>query len=47
MHKEQALKIIEEALNGASLKGVYSLADSAMILQALSILKQDENNISI
>jgi ferric-dicitrate binding protein FerR (iron transport regulator) len=36
MTKEQALQIIEQALNAANMKGVYSLSDVSMILQALS-----------
>jgi|SanBayMetagenome_1026888.scaffolds.fasta_scaffold07502_2 hypothetical protein len=36
MTKEKALQIIEQALNAANMKGVYSLSDVSMILQALS-----------
>lgn len=36
MTKEQALQIIEQALNAANIKGVYSLSDVATILQALT-----------
>lgn len=39
MTEEQALQIIEQALNGATLKGVYNLKDVATILQALEVLK--------
>jgi ferric-dicitrate binding protein FerR (iron transport regulator) len=36
MTKEQALQILEQALNAANMKGVYSLSDASNILQALS-----------
>lgn len=36
MTKEQALQIIEQALNAANLKGVYSLSDTSAILRALN-----------
>jgi ferric-dicitrate binding protein FerR (iron transport regulator) len=39
--KEEAITILEQALNAAALKGVYSLQDVQMILNALSLLKQD------
>lgn len=35
MHKEEAIKIINQALDVATLKGVYSLADVAVIIKAL------------
>ena len=41
MSKEQAIKVLEQALNAAALKGVYNLRDVQMILNALSLLKQD------
>lgn len=41
MEKEQAIQILEQALNAAALKGVYNLQDVQMILNALSLLKQD------
>jgi ferric-dicitrate binding protein FerR (iron transport regulator) len=40
MSKEQAIQVLEQALNAASLKGVYNLQDVQMILNALSLLKQ-------
>jgi len=40
MTKEQALQIIEQALNAANIKGVYSLADASNILQALSKINE-------
>lgn len=39
MTKEQALQILDQALNGATLKGVFNLKDVAMILQALETIK--------
>lgn len=39
MTEQQALQVIEQALNGATLKGVYNLQDVATILQALEVLK--------
>jgi ferric-dicitrate binding protein FerR (iron transport regulator) len=39
MDKEKAINIIEQALNAANLKGVYSLQDIYTILQALQSLK--------
>ena len=39
MEKEKALQIIEQALNVATTKGAFSLADVAQILTALQELK--------
>jgi hypothetical protein len=36
MTKEQAIEILENAINAGTLKGVYSLADTSVILQALA-----------
>ena len=36
MSKAQAIEILENAINAGSLKGVYSLADTSVILQALA-----------
>lgn len=41
MSKEQAIQVIEQALNGATLKGVYNLKDVETILTALQILKSE------
>ena len=41
MTKEQAIKIIEQALKVATQKGVYNLNDVATILNALSFLKSE------
>ena len=40
MTKEQAIQIIEQALNAANMKGVYSLSDIYAILKALSKLNE-------
>lgn len=40
MHKEEAIKIINQALDVATLKGVYSLADVAVIIKALEKLNE-------
>jgi ferric-dicitrate binding protein FerR (iron transport regulator) len=40
MTKEKALQIIEQALNAANMKGVYSLSDTSAILKALSKLNE-------
>ncbi len=39
--KEQALATIEQALNLATTKGAFTLADVEVILSALSVLKND------
>jgi ferric-dicitrate binding protein FerR (iron transport regulator) len=39
MDKQEAIKIIEQALNAANLKGVYSLEDVKLILTALDTIK--------
>jgi ferric-dicitrate binding protein FerR (iron transport regulator) len=39
MDKQEAIKIIEQALNAANLKGVYSLEDVKLILNALNTIK--------
>lgn len=41
MEKNQALSIIEQALNVATEKGSYDLAKVNAILQALNVLKKD------
>ncbi len=40
MTKEQAISIIEQALNGATLKGVYNIKDVEQILNALQVIKE-------
>lgn len=40
MNPEQALKVVQQALDAANLKGVYSLADANQILVALGALNQ-------
>jgi hypothetical protein len=36
MKKEEALQVIQQALNAATQKGVYTLSDVSAILQALN-----------
>lgn len=40
MHKEEAIKIINQALDVATLKGVYSLADVSVIIKALEKINE-------
>ena len=40
MEKEKAIEIIEQALNAGTLKGVYTLKDVEVILQAFNELKK-------
>lgn len=42
MNKEQAVSIIEQALNTATAKGVFNLADVELILKAIAALKNGE-----
>jgi hypothetical protein len=44
MNKEQALEILNQALDQAFRKGVYSLADAGFITKALETLSSQENN---
>jgi ferric-dicitrate binding protein FerR (iron transport regulator) len=39
MDKEKAIQVLEQALNAAALKGVFSLKDTELILQALEVIK--------
>jgi hypothetical protein len=41
MEKEQAISIIERALDEATKKGAYSLADIVAILNALNTIKNN------
>jgi ferric-dicitrate binding protein FerR (iron transport regulator) len=40
MDKEQAIQVLEQALNAATLKGVYNLQDITHILNALQVIKE-------
>jgi len=42
MDKEQALEVIQQALNLATQKGAFNLADTSQILTALNVLKEKE-----
>ena len=39
MEKEEAILIIEQAINAATLKGIYSLQDMQKIIESLSVIK--------
>jgi hypothetical protein len=39
MTQEEAVKIIEQAINAGTLKGIYSLDDMKLILEALTVIK--------
>jgi hypothetical protein len=39
MTKEEALNILEQAINAGNTKGVYSLADIRLIINALDTIK--------
>ncbi len=41
MSKEEAINILEQAINAGTLKGIYSLADLVIIIDALKLLKQN------
>lgn len=41
MTKEQAIQIIEQALNAATQKGVFNLQDVGTILTALNAIKSE------
>lgn len=52
MNKDQALSVVEQALDISAQKGVFGLQDSATVLMALNILKQEfqtqsEQNIEL
>ena len=40
MKTTEALKILEQALNNANLKGVYTLQDANLIIQAFSLISE-------
>lgn len=40
MNKDQALQVIEQALNISAQKGVFNLEDSTTVFTSLQILKQ-------
>ena len=44
MNKEQALEILNQALDQAFKKGAYSLVDAGFITKALETLFPQENN---
>ena len=44
MDKEQALQVIEQALNVATQKGVFNLNDVSQVINALVILKSEDED---
>ena len=42
MNKEQAIEILEKALNQATQKGAFNLNEVSQILQALSVLNSTD-----
>ena len=45
MELVQAINIIEQALNASAQKGVFGLQDSALIFNALNLLKSISSNM--
>lgn len=43
MNKDQALQVIEQALNVSSQKGVFGLQDASLLFTALHVLKQPDD----
>jgi hypothetical protein len=41
MTKEEAINILEQAINAGTLKGIYSLADLVAIINSLNLLKEN------
>ena len=41
MTKQEAINILEQAVNAGNLKGIYSLADITVIIEALNCIKQN------
>lgn len=44
MDKEQALQVIEQALNLATQKGAFNLNDASQVISALVILKSEDED---
>lgn len=44
MDKEQALQVIEQALNVATQKGAFNLNDASQVINALVILKSEDED---
>jgi predicted kinase len=42
MNKEQAIQILEHALNQAAQKGAFNLIEANQVLQALQLIKTTE-----
>jgi hypothetical protein len=40
MTQEEAINILEQAINAGTIKGIYSLADMIAIINALNVVKE-------
>ena len=40
MYKEEAIQVLEQALNAATIKGVFNLTDVSVIVKALEKVKE-------
>jgi hypothetical protein len=40
MNKEDAIQVLEQALNAATMKGVYSLSDVELIIQSMAKVRE-------
>ena len=40
MEKEEALEVLKQAINAGVIKGIYSLSDISLILQALEVVSK-------
>jgi len=40
MTQEEAVNILEQAINAGTIKGIYSLADMIAIINALNVVKE-------
>lgn len=40
MTQEEAINILEQAINAGTIKGIYSLADMMSIISALNVVKE-------
>jgi hypothetical protein len=40
MTQEEAINVLEQAINAGTIKGIYSLADMIAIINALNVVKE-------
>lgn len=43
MNQNEAINILEQAINAGTLKGIYSLADMVAIIEALKTIKEEKD----